>query len=256
MDEISLGKTRIILLPVLLGLIIIFFLKIFSIEFSLLLWIILLIAIFLISLLLLMRSRVISGTSSPISKLPPNSILKTVAWIVVVLVIIFFITSLTQSDSRQEISFENGGSLIEDEFGVPWICGTVLFKNIDITTETPDYGLYLLGIPEGKSVNVTFTLKDGTQKCEITFTVHSSPDELSGARVSFGAADKSILDHENLYEGLMYAYINGVSLLSEDKIPTKYFVTDGQKYNATLKIETGTCKYRVGVRKSNFFSSS
>lgn len=255
MDEISLGKTRIILLPVLLGLIIIFFLKIFSIEFSLLLWIILLIAIFLISLLLLMRSRVISGTFSPISKLPLSSILKTVAWIVVVLVIIFFITLLTP-DSRHEICFENGGSLIEDEFGVPWICGTVLFKNIDITTETPDYGFYLLGIPEGESVNVTFTLRDKTQKCEIPFTIDSPPDELSGVRVSLGVADESILDHENLYEGLVYVYVNGVSLLSEDKIPTRYFVTDGQKYNATLRVETGTCQYRIGVRKSNFFFSS
>ena len=145
--------------------------------------------------------------------------------------IIFAASLLLSNDSRQEIYYEDG-SLERDEYEEPWICKDVEWKNIDITTNDPDWGFYLIGIPKGESVNCVFTLEDDTQKCEVSFVVNSPADKISGARVSFGVINSNLCKSQD--KGLVRVFVNGVYY----EIPTMYFITNGQKYNATLRIET------------------
>lgn len=215
-DEISLGKAKMILLPIILGLVIIFFLKLFSIKVSLLVWVILLIVIFFVSLLLSMKSKV-----SLTSKFPTTS-LKTILWMVAILAAIILIILLILAifpDSRQEIYLKDG-CLVEDEFGARWICGNVEFKKIGITTESPDYRFSILGLGE-KSADITVTFEDEFQKREFSFTAGNSEE------IQFGA------------NGVVYAFVNGVDLQEADEIPKMNFFTDGQEYNVTVRIETG-----------------
>ena len=65
MDEIFFGKARIILLPVLLGLVAIFFLKIFSIKISF--WIALFVVVLIIAIIWMVFSRTATQTSSTTS---------------------------------------------------------------------------------------------------------------------------------------------------------------------------------------------
>lgn len=184
------------------------------------------------------ETRRFSFFSSLTSKLPPTrTILKVTFWVVVILVIIILLISLwPKSDSRQEVS----GSIEIDEHGAKWICGTVEFKNINMTTENPSYKFYVLGLKRGESVKMILTLEDELQKCEIPFIVRYS-NEISGTEVSFGT------------KNLVYVIVNGVNLRTEaegdDKIPRTYFITNGQKYNATFRIETDrscVCCQKIG----------
>lgn len=181
----------------------------------------------------------------------------SVGTVLVLVVIIFIILLIPESwiSSRQEICFEDGGSLVEDKFGSPWICGTVIYKNIDITTQNPDWGFYIWGIEKGESVNITFTLEDGIQKCVIPFSIGYSSVGYPGTKVSFGITDDNSIMYETRHEDLVYVFINSERLRTETgEIPTVYFVTTGQKWNATLKIETGrSCSQDwIGLKKVDF----
>lgn len=218
-DEISLGKARIVLLPVILGLVMIFFLKLFSIKISFLIWVILLVVIFLISLLLTMKSKV-----SLTSKLSTTSI-KTIFWflfaIVVIVTITFAIISLWP-DSRQEVCL-NHGYLVKDEYDNKWICGNVEFKKVGITTKSPDYRFSILGLGE-REAKVTVTFEEGgLQRREFSFTAGNSEE------IQFGAGAS----------GIVYAFVNGIDLQEAGEVPKMNFYTDGQKYNVTVRIETG-----------------
>ena len=184
------------------------------------------------------RTNKPSAFSSLTSKLPlSESILKTVFWIVVVLAIIILAISLwPESGSRQEVY----GSIEMDEFGAKWICETVEFRNINMTTENFNYRFYVLGLGRQESVKIILTLEDELQKCEIPFFVRSS-DEIAGTEIQIIAKD------------VVYIFVNGVDLIEEDRIPKKYFILDGQKYNATIRIETDrTCLYCQKIGPGNF----
>ncbi|MCD4677841.1 MAG: DUF5067 domain-containing protein [Desulfobacula sp.] len=221
MNEISFGKSRKILLPILLGLMIIFFLKLCSIKISF--WILI---VLLIATLLVIKPILVPKTSSPTSKLPP---LKTTFWILffvaVAVAIIFVIISLWPS-STQEVCVKDG-YLVEDQFGVRWICGDVEFKKVDITTKSPNYIFSILGLgKETASITVAFE-EAGLQKCEFSFTAKNSEE------IQFGASAR----------GVVYAYVNGINLREAKKIPEMNFFTDGQKYNVTVRIEAPyTCE--------------
>ncbi|MCK4524946.1 MAG: hypothetical protein KAU07_00715 [Candidatus Andersenbacteria bacterium] len=99
MDEISFGKARIILLPVLLGLVIIFFLKIFSIKISFWICAVLFIAVLIIVIMwMVFLQTPIQATSmtTEIKQKKPitvKSATTTLSWIalgLIVSVIIFY----------------------------------------------------------------------------------------------------------------------------------------------------------------------
>ena len=250
-DEVSLGKAKMVLLPIIFGLVILFFLKLFSIKLPFWIWIVLLIAIVIISLLLSMRSRL--ALTSHLPSLSFENILWFIVIIVVIATIIFAASLLLSNDSRQEIYYEDG-SLERDEYEEPWICKDVEWKNIDITTNDPDWGFYLIGIPKGESVNCVFTLEDDTQKCEVSFVVNSPADKISGARVSFGVINSNLCKSQD--KGLVRVFVNGVCLRTEsvnNRIPTRFFATNGQKYNATLEIQTNRpCVVCQKIGSGNF----
>ena len=181
------------------------------------------------------RPSVFSSITSKLS--PSKTILKTVFWIIVVLVVIIAIISLwPKSDSREEVS----GSVEVDEFGADWICETVEYGNINMTTKNFNYRFYVLGLRREESVRITLTLKDKLQECEIPFTVRRT-DDIAGTEVKI-----------KIIENVVYVFVNGVNLIEtrgENKIPRKYFILDGQKYNATIKVATDRsciCCQKIG----------
>ena len=217
-------------------------------NFAIVAIIILLLLLFLFFVVLIIigltTDRERTGTNKPsvfsslTSKVPSSkTILKIVSWIVIVVVIITSAISLwPKSGSRQEVY----GSIEMDEFGAKWICEDVEFRNINMTTENFNYRFYVLGLGRQESVKIILTLEDELQKCEIPFFVRSS-DEIAGTEVQIIAKD------------VVYIFVNGVDLIEEDRIPKKYFILDGQKYNATIRIETDrTCLYCQKIGPGNF----
>ena len=97
-NEISFGKARIILLPILLGLVIIFFLKLFSIKIFSSFWILAILAVVTIItfFVVLSRKSETSALSSLTAKLP--LLKKAVGWTVVAVALVVLVIVIAQSD--------------------------------------------------------------------------------------------------------------------------------------------------------------
>jgi len=184
MDEISLGKARIIFIPILLGLIIIFFLKLFSIKISF--WILI---ILLIAMLLVIKPILVPKTSPLTSKLPS---IGTTFWVLLVIVILSvaiiwvfdqgpksrnYLENRTQegfgdNKSRYVINFDSkeGQARIENERLL--IFGEVSIINNDVFYPNPNLEFDIL-VREGKTafVEIIFRDVDITREVSCNFTV-------------------------------------------------------------------------------------
>ena len=103
MDEISFGKARIILLPVLLGLIIMFFLKTFSIKISFWIWIALFVAILIIVAIWVIFSQITtiqtpSEISSKIKAINQNNVIIVIASVLVIVAGICWFIGINSGD--------------------------------------------------------------------------------------------------------------------------------------------------------------
>lgn len=194
MDDIPFGKVRIILLPILLGLIIIFFMKLFSIKISF--WILI---ILLIATLLIIKPILIPKTSSLKSKLPSG--IKTILIVMIVIVVIFFgaqqlSKSVNYIEIRSPERFENnetykdygysrinsGDFVIADEKLM--VYKTIRITNTDLLYEYPDFKFSIGGLEHGESIKVDVLLESRTGICSFDFNLNGP--SIGEKRVEFG----------------------------------------------------------------------
>jgi len=191
MDEISLGKLRKILLPILLGLIIIFFLKLYSIKFSF--WILI---VLLMAMLLVIKLILVPDTSSLKSKLPSG--IKTILIVMIVISVIFFVTQqlsksanylelrsperFTNNEFNKDYGYSriNGGqfAIVDGAggFGELYVFKAIEITNTGIVWEHPNFGFSIKGIEgtKGERVKVNVLLESRTGSCPFDFVVGPS----------------------------------------------------------------------------------
>ena len=243
MDEYSFGKTRIILLPILLGLIIIFFLKLCSIKISFWILIVLLIAtLFVIKLIL------VPDTSSLKSKLPTG--IKRILIVMIVIAVIFFgAQQLSKSANYIEIrlpeGFDNneytkdyGYSRINDGKFAIANEKLLVFKSIRITNtgllyKDPDFKFSIGGLENGESIKVDVLLESKIGRCSFNFNVNGP--SIGDKRVIFG-----VNEHNRVWVKINNSPID---------IPVNYFDTSGS-YDLTVDITTNRAEEDSKTRNS------
>ena len=188
-DEISLEKSKIVVLPIIFGLVILFFLKLFSIKVSLLILVVLLIVIFFISLLLSMRSKL-----SITSKIPTVPSITTILWVLFVTTIVIGIVALVfyqlprsanYAGNRNQEGFGNneyhkdyvyhfdiGEGQISVEEERLLVYGTVSIIKTDVSYQNPELEFDIL-VAEGETafVEIIFRDVDITTEASLNFTV-------------------------------------------------------------------------------------
>lgn len=212
MDDIPFGKVRIILLPILLGLIIIFFLKLCSIKISFWILIVLLIAILL---------------ASKLPTISLKTILPGLLMLVVVISILLFIleagsyiVGLGSENFYDDVTMKDyeykGNFVIQDESLK--ILGTATIFNSDASDDFlwiplywvhPDFDIF--GVGRG-TMKITMDNGDQIYSEEIHF------DKSNSFKIDFGAGAR----HER--EDEVYFKVNGIS--STINKPPIYFDTD------------------------------
>ena len=260
MEEISLGKAKIILLPIILGLIIIFFLKLFHIKLPFLIWVALLMAIFSVSLLLSMESKIFS------SKLSTPLIKTTLVVLVVAVIIVMAISWAMDQGSRSANYLEirlpeefnndtrskdygynrinnrdfNGDYVIED--GKMQVLGGIRLTNTDLLYEYPTFKFSIGRLEAGEIITVSILLESEYGICPFNFTLKGPTVGHSVKRITFGV---------NKYDRIWVKIDN-----SQIDVGKYYFDTSTGSFDLVMDITSNKVQDPKDRKHPRFFEPS
>lgn len=260
MEEISLGRAKIILLPMILGLIIIFFLKLFQIKLPFLILVALLMAIFSVSLLLSMKSKIFSSKLS-------TPLIKTIIVVLFVAVIIvtaiswgkdqgpksanYFEVRLPEEFNDNNTSKDYGYNRINNKnFRGDFVTadekrqvlGGIEITSTDILYEYPTFKFSIGRLEVGEILTISVLLESEYGVCPFSFTVKGLTVGESMKGIKFG-----VNEHDRIWVKIDNSQID---------VGEYYFDTSTGSYDLTVSITSNKVERTEDRKRPRFFEPS